>query len=205
MFCTAGSGGLVSALWSSGGSRLGVVRDNCVLVVTVPAWPGVREVQCGEGRTSLATPSPLYSNICQDPAWLWFSPGTAASWLAFVQLTPGDNPDQVPAAGLQVADLSEDTGPVTLVDLTGEERGGGGWLLTSVSWLNSTTLSVSLVSANFSVSVIKLCSQPSFICSQVRREADCHCTMLRKINTRQYFVKSSHLNNNSPSGLHQPR
>ena len=44
-----------------------------------------------------------------------------------------------------------------------------GWYLTAVSWVNSTTLSVSLVSANFSVSVIKMCSQPSFICSQVRQ------------------------------------
>ena len=111
----------MSALWSGAGSQLGVVRDNCVLVVMVPDWGSVREVECGDSRTSLATPSPLYSQICRATTWLWFSPGTEAAWLAFIKLRLGDNQEEVPAAGLEVADLSSEAGGVTEVEL-GEER-----------------------------------------------------------------------------------
>ena len=113
---------MVSALWSSAGSRLAVVRDNCLLVVTLPHWEDVRQVECGDTNTSLATPSPLYSHICQDDTWLWFSPGTEAAWLAFLKLRPGDNPEEVPTAGLEVADITSDTGAVIEVELGGEER-----------------------------------------------------------------------------------
>ena len=92
------------------------------MVVTVPAWGEVREVQCGDTNTSLATPSPLYSHICRDTAWLWFSPGTEAAWLAFIKLSPADNPEDPEAAGLEVADLSSEAGGVTEVELGGEER-----------------------------------------------------------------------------------
>ena len=122
----AGSGRLVSALWSGVGSLLGVVRDNCVLVVSVPAWSDVREVRCGRTNTTLATPSPPYSHICQDLTWLWFSPASSASWLAFIRLRTEDNPDDVPAAGLEVADLSSEAGGVTEVELGGEERSDSG-------------------------------------------------------------------------------
>lgn len=120
--CVAGSGRLVSALWSGVGSWLGVVRENCVLVVSVPHWGDVREVECGDTNISLATPTPLYSNICRDSSWLWFSPGPALSWLAFIHLSSEDNPEDVPAAGLRLADLSSQAGGLTEVELGVEER-----------------------------------------------------------------------------------
>ena len=43
------------------------------------------------------------------------------------------------------------------------------WYVTSVTWANSTTVSLGLVSRNFSLSVVELCRAPSFICSQVRQ------------------------------------
>ena len=112
---------MVSALWSSAGSRLAMVRDNCLLVVTLPHWEDVRQVECGDTNTSLATPSRLCSHLCQDDTWLWFSPGSPA-WLAFIRLRPANNPDDVPAAGLEVAQLSSEAGGVTEVKLGGEER-----------------------------------------------------------------------------------
>ena len=119
--CVAGSGLVVSALWSGSGSWLGVVRSNCVWLVAVPAWSEVRKVSCGLTNTSLATPSRLCSHLCQDDTWLWFSPGSPA-WLAFIRLRPANNPDDVPAAGLEVAQLSSEAGGVTEVELGGEER-----------------------------------------------------------------------------------
>ena len=113
---------MVSALWSSVGSRLAVVRDNCLLVVRLPDWEEVRQVECGDNKTSTATPSPLYSTICRDDRWLWFSPGTEAAWLAFLKLRSGDNPDDVPTAGLEVADITSDTGGVIKVELGEEKR-----------------------------------------------------------------------------------
>ena len=99
-----------------------MVRDNCVLLVSVPAWSAVREVRCGLSTSSLATPRPPYNNICQADTWLWFSPGRSASWLAFIKLRPEDNPAAVPAAALEVADLTSEAGDVTEVELGGEER-----------------------------------------------------------------------------------
>ena len=113
---------MVSALWSGGGSWLGVVRENCVLVVSVPDWGDVRQVECGDTNTSLATPSPLYSHICRDTSWLWFSPGPALSWLAFIHLSSEASPEDVPAAGLRLADLRSQAGGVIEVELGGEER-----------------------------------------------------------------------------------
>ena len=133
----AGSGLVVSALWSGEGSRLGVVRDNCVLVVAVPAWSDVREVSCGLTNSSLATPRPPYNDICQADTWLWFSPGRSASWLAFIKLRPRpeDNPAALPAAALDVADLSSEAGGVTEVELGGEERWVVGMMVSCVHLL----------------------------------------------------------------------
>ena len=128
----AGSGLLVSALWSDVGSQLGLVRDNCVLVVSVPAWSAVREVSCGLSSSRLASPRPPYSNICQADTWLWFSPGRSASWLAFIKLSSEDNPAAVPAAALEVADLTSETGDVAEVELGGEERWVVGMLVSCV-------------------------------------------------------------------------